>query len=71
MNKKDKEQWQIEFTRKVCREHKLRYKIKDEALYLFVSPFGHYMRSCLSLLDYDSKEDILDMVEREIYTWQI
>lgn len=66
-----KEQWQIEFARKVCREHKLRYKIKDEALYLFVPQVGHYIRSCYTLLEYSSKDDILDIVEREIYTWQI
>lgn len=66
-----KEQWQIEFTRKVCRERKLRYKIKGEALYLFVPQFGHYMQSCFSLLNFDSKDDILDMIEKEIYTWQI
>jgi len=66
-----KEQWQIEFARKICRERKLNYKIKDEALYLFVPQAGHYTRSCFSLLDYDSKEDILDMIVREIYTWQI
>lgn len=66
-----KEQWQIEFTRKVCRERKLRYKIKDEALFLFVPQAGHYTRSCFSLLNYVSKDDILDMIEREIYTWQL
>lgn len=66
-----KEQWQIEFARKVCRERRLRYKIKDEALYLFVPQFGRYMKSCFSLLNFGSKDGILDMIVREIYTWQI
>lgn len=66
-----KEQWQIEFTRKVCRERKLRYKIKGEALYLFVPQFGHYVQSCFSLLNFGSKDDILDMMEKEIFTWMI
>ena len=66
-----KEQWQIEFARKVCRERKLRYKIKDDTLYLFVPQVGHYVRSCFSLLNFGSEDDILDMIEREIYTWQI
>ena len=66
-----KEQWQIEFARKICRDRKLRYKIKGEVLYLLIPQFGHYMRSCFSLLNFGSKDDILDMIEREIYTWQI
>lgn len=66
-----KESWQVEFTRKVCIERKLWYKIKGEALYLFVPQFGRYVRSCSSLLDFDSENDILDMIEREIFTWMI
>lgn len=61
----------IEFTRRVCRERKLRYKIQNDALFLYVPLMGHYVQTCFNLLNFNSNEEILDHIEAQIYQFYL
>jgi hypothetical protein len=61
----------IAFTRKVCRERKLRYQIKNDALFLYVPQYHKFVQTCFNLLNFNSNEDILDHIEKQIYTFGI
>ena len=61
----------IEFTRRVCRERKLRYKIQNDALFLYIPQMGHYIQTCFNLLNFSNNEAILDHIEGQITQYNL
>lgn len=56
--------------RKYCKTNKLRYMIKNDALYLFVPTYKMYMRTCFNILNFD-KDSIKEHIDKQIYMWNL
>lgn len=52
--------------RKYCKEKKLRYYIKNDALFLYDPFIGHYRQSCFNLLNFSTEAEIRKMIDQAV-----